>query len=261
MEKRSILTTLQKYRVLVLIVGVLLFTGCGGEFTEINESSTGTFNQYIVYPFSLLIKWIAGNIYGSYGLSIIIITIVLRMIILPFMINQQRQGQLTQEVMKKIKPEMDTIQEKYKSKNAIDMQLKMQEELSDLYKKYDFNPIKTVTGCLPMLIQMPFIIGFYYAIRRTPEIAEQSFLWFSLGEVDILIALIAMLTYYIQARVSLIGMEQDTNGPMAIMVYLSPIMIGVMSFVMPAALPLYWTIGGLFMIVQTIIIKKHVLKT
>src|SRR5699024_10856170 len=142
-----------------------------------------------------------------------------------------------------------------------DKHLKMQEELSELYKKYDFNPFKTVTGCLPMVIQMPFIIGFYYAIRRTPEIAEQSFLWFSLGEVDILIALIAMLTYYFQARVSLIGMEQAKSGPMAIMVYLSPVMIGIMSFVMPAALPLYWTIGGLFMIAQTIMIKKYLLKT
>lgn len=261
MEQNSILTALQKYRFIVLIAGVLLLTGCGGDFSNIDESTTGFFNEYIVYPFSLLIKWITENFSGSYGLSIIIITISLRLVILPFMVKQQKQGQVTQDVMKIIKPEMDAIQKKYKDIEDKDKQLKMQQELSDLYKKYDFNPIKSVTGCLPMVIQMPFLIGFYYAIRRTPEIAEQSFLWFNLGEVNILIALIAMLTYYIQARVGLIGTDQTNKGPMSMMIYLSPIMIGIMSFIMPAALPLYWTIGGLFMIAQTIIIKKYILTT
>lgn len=259
MEQNSVLTALQKYKIIVLILGVLVLTGCGGDFSDIDGSTTGFFNQYIVYPFSLLIKRIAGNVNGSYGLSIIIITIALRLVILPFMVKQQRQGQATQDMMKIIKPEMDAIQEKYKDKK--DKQMEMQQELSDLYKKHNFNPIKSVTGCLPMLIQMPFLIGFYYAIRRTPEIAEQSFLWFNLGEVNILIALIAMLTYYIQARVGLIGIDQANKGPMSMMVYLSPIMIGIMSFIMPAALPLYWTIGGLFMIVQTIISKRNVLTT
>src|SRR5690625_6629314 len=93
-----------------------------------------------------------------------------------------------------------------------------------------------VLGCLPMFIQMPFLIGFYYAIRRTPEISEQSFLWFSLGETNISMALIAIVVYYIQARVSLIGLDQKQQGPMAAFVYISPIMIGIISFVMPAAL-------------------------
>lgn len=256
MGQNNILTALRKYRFIVLIVGVLLLTGCGGDFSAIDESSTGFFNEYIVYPFSLLIKRIAGYLNGSYGLSIIVITIALRLVVLPFMVKQQKQGQTTQEMMKIIKPEMDAIQEKYKDKHDKNKQLKMQEELSELYKTYDFNPVRMITGCLPMVIQMPFLIGFYYAIRRTSEIAEQSFLWFNLGEVNILLALIAVLTYYIQARVSLIGNSQASKEPMGMMVYASPIMIGIISFIMPAALPLYWTIGGLFMIIQSVIIKK-----
>src|SRR5699024_4089356 len=113
-----------------------------------------------------------------------------------------------------------------------DKQLKMQKELNELYKTYNFNPVKMVAGCLPMVIQMLFLIGFYYAIRRTSEIAEQSFLWFSLGEVNIILALIAVLTYYIQARVSLIGNSQASKGPMGMIVYVSPIMIGFISFIM-----------------------------
>src|SRR5699024_11857584 len=107
----------------------------------------------------------------------------------------------TQEKIKKIKPENNAIKKKYKDIQDKNKQLNMQRELSELYETYNFNPVKMVTGCLPMIIQMPFLIGFYYAIRRTPEIAEQSFLWFNLGEVNILLALIAVLTYYFHARV------------------------------------------------------------
>lgn len=84
MEKNRILTPFRKYSFIILALGALfLLAGCGGDFTPIDESSTGFFNEYIVFPFSLLIKWIAGLFHGSYGLSIIVITIALRLVILP----------------------------------------------------------------------------------------------------------------------------------------------------------------------------------
>src|SRR5699024_12518927 len=96
-----------------------------------------------------------------------------------------------------------------------------------------------VTGCLPMILQMPILIGFYYAIRRTPEIAEQSFLWFSLGETDILFVIVAVIIYYLQAKVNLIGVYNSQRKQMAIMVFISPIMIGIISLNVLAALPLF----------------------
>lgn len=259
MGKHNILTFIRTYGVFILSIGILfLLTGCG-DFSPIDASSTGLFNEYIVYPFSLLIRMIAKLFNGSYGLSIIVITIAIRLVILPFMVKQQKQGKLSQETMKMMKPEMDEIQKKYKNKRGMDDQLSMQRELSELYRKHDFNPVKMMSGCLPMVIQMPFLIGFYYAIRRTSEIGEQPFLWFNLGETDLLLVLLAVVVYFIQARVSLINIDQKQQGPMGMIIYLSPIMIGVVSLTMPAALPLYWTIGGLFMMIQTLIIKKYVL--
>lgn len=259
MEKSNILTRLRTYGTFFLAIGILLLlTGCG-DFSPIDESSTGFFNEYLVYPFSLLIKLIAKLFSGSYGLSIIVITIGIRLVILPFMIKQQKQGKVSQAKMKVIKPEMDEIQKRYKDKRDMNDQLGMQRELNELYQKHDFNPAKMITGCLPMIIQMPFLIGFYYAIRRTSEIAEQPFLWFNLGETDLLLVLLAVLVYFAQARVGLIGLDQKQQGLMGKMVYISPIMIGVISLTMPAALPLYWTISGLFMVMQTLVIKKYVL--
>src|SRR5690625_3070496 len=257
MEKNNILTIFRKFGFGIVIFGALLLLAGCGDFSPIDASSTGFFNQFIVYPFSLLIKAIAGLFQGSYGLSIIVITLTIRFVILPFMVKQQKQSQDAQKKMAVIKPKMDEIQKKFKDKRSMDDQMEMQRELSALYKKHDFHPGKMAAGCLPLIIQMPVLIGFYYAIRRTPEIAEASFLWFNLGETDLLLVLLAALIYYIQARVSLIGMDQSQQGPMALIAYISPIMIGVVSLTMPAALPLYWVVSGLFMVIQTFIIKKY----
>lgn len=259
MEKNSIFTTLRKYWLVLAGISVLvLLAGCG-DFSPIDESTTGFFSEYFVYPFSLLIKWIAGVVNGSYGLAIIIITIALRLVILPFMLRQQKQSQKSQSVMKELKPEMDEIQAKYKGEQSTENRMAMQQELSELYQKHNFNPASMVMGCLPMLIQMPFLIAFYYAIRRTPEIAEQSFLWFNLGEVNIALALIAIAIYYVQARISMMGMDKQSQGPMALLPYISPIMIGIISFTLPAALPLYWSVSGSFIAIQTWVSKKYLL--
>lgn len=256
MEENNALTYFKKYGV-VIFFSLLFLVGCGTEVTPIDSNPTGVFDRYLVYPFSLLIKKLAA-LFGSYGLSIIVITLGIRLVLLPFMINQTKNSQLSQVKMKKMKPEMDNIQEKYKGKKDTASQLEMQKELSALYEEHNFNPIKTMTGCLPMIIQLPFLIAFYYAIRRTPEIAIQPFLWFNLGQTDYFLVILAVVIYYFQSRVSLIGLGEAQRKQMAMIGYISPIMIGIVSLNVPAALPLYWAVGGLFMILQTLIIKKFV---
>src|SRR5699024_10211603 len=158
-----------------------------------------------------------------------------------------------------MKPEMNEIQEKYKGKNNREEQFEMQKELNDLYQKHNFNPVKMATGCLPMILQMHILIGFYYAIRRTPDIAEQSFLWLSLGVTDMLFVIVAVFIYYLQANVNLIGVDNVHRKLMVIMGLISPVMIGIISLNVPAALPLYWAVSGLYMIIQTLIIKRYIM--
>lgn len=128
--------------------------------------------------------------------------------------------------------------------------------MMQLYQKHGTNPFAMFGGCLPLLIQMPILLGFYYAIRRTPEIATHDFLWFSLGQTDIALTLIAVVIYYFQFKVSQMGMDEKQKKQMAFMGLLSPIMIGVISISSPAALPLYWATGGLFLMLQTWLTKK-----
>ncbi|WP_068675528.1 membrane protein insertase YidC [Oceanobacillus sp. Castelsardo] len=257
MEPKSVFTNFKKYSILLGILTLLLLSGCqSASFEPINANSTGWFDHNFVYPFSLLIKGIAALFNDNYGLSIIIITLVIRLILMPFILKQTKNSVQMKEKMEKIKPELHALQEKYKDKKDMESKTKMQQEMMELYQKHNMNPLASLGGCLPMVIQFPILIAFYYAIRRTPEIATHSFLWFDLGQSDIILTVLAVVIYFFQFKVSQIGMDPKLKQQMAIMGLISPIMIGVISLTAPAALPLYWAVGGLFMIIQTTISRK-----
>ncbi|WP_335338752.1 membrane protein insertase YidC [Lentibacillus amyloliquefaciens] len=243
MERKSVFTFANKYSLIGLLL-VIFLAGCGSLNEPINADTEGFFNHYFVYNFSLLIKGLASFLNGSYGLSIIIITLIIRLIIMPFMLKQTRSSLEMQDKMKELKPEMDEIQSKYKDNKDRESQMNMQQEMMQLYQNHNFNPLASVAGCLPMLIQMPVLIAFYYAIYRTPEIAEHQFLWFDLGETDILLTILAVVIYFVQFKVSQIGLEPQQKKQMAVIGMVSPVMIGIVSLNAPAALPLYWAVGG-----------------
>jgi YidC/Oxa1 family membrane protein insertase len=99
-------------------------------------------------------------------------------------------------------------------------------------------------------------MGFYYAIRRSHEIATHHFLWFSLGHTDLALTIIAGIVYFIQFKISqklmpTAGVEQQQQNSMQWIGLMSPIMIVFASLSTSAALPLYWVVGGLFLIGQT----------
>ncbi|NIK27587.1 YidC/Oxa1 family membrane protein insertase [Thalassobacillus devorans] len=140
--------------------------------------------------------------------------------------------------------------------------MELQQDMMALYKKHGVNPL--ATGCLPLFIQMPILMGFYYAIKSSHEIATHSFLWFNLGAADIPLALIAGAIYFVQFRVQqkLMPVDPTNNNPMVRwMGLISPLMILIISFSMPAAIPLYWTIGGLFLTGQSLLISKLLSKS
>ncbi|RLL43704.1 membrane protein insertase YidC [Oceanobacillus piezotolerans] len=257
MERTSLFTFFKRTSIITIILLLVLLAGCQGAVTEpIEAGTTGVFNHYFIYPFSELIKGIASLFHDNYGLSIIIITFMIRIVLMPFFLKQTKSSVQMRDKMSVIKPEMDALQEKYQNKQDKESQMMKQQELMNLYQKHGMNPLATLGGCLPMLIQFPILIAFYYAILRTPEIATHSFLWFNLGQTDIWITLCAVIIYYFQFKVSQLGMDPKMKQQMAIMGIISPLMIGFISFSAPAALPLYWAVGGLFMIAQTMIVKK-----
>lgn len=153
-----------------------------------------------------------------------------------------------------LKPELDEIQKKLKSTKKPEEQQKLQQEMFALYRKHGVNPLSV--GCLPIIIQMPILLGFYYAIRGSKEIATHSFLWFNLGQPDLFMTAAAGIVYYLQFKVSQSNLPEAQQNQMKYFGLLSPIMIVFVSLHAPAVLPLYWTVGGLFLIMQTILARK-----
>ncbi|PAV29661.1 OxaA precursor [Virgibacillus profundi] len=256
MEKHSVFTFFKKYSFTLVLLLVFL-AGCQGVATgPIDSDSTGWFGNYLVDPFSFLIKSFASFLNGNYGWSIILITLLIRLAIMPLFLKQTKSSLQLRGKMSILKPEMDLLKEKYKDKTDSESQTNKQQELMELYQKHNMNPLASFAGCLPMLIQFPILIGFYYAILGTPEIAAHSFLWFHLGQANILLTLIAVAVYFLQFKISQMGMNAQQKKQMALLGLISPLMIGIISFNAPAALPLYWTIGGIFLIFQTLISRK-----
>lgn len=252
--------------ILVMLIGViplLVLSGCSAasQSVSMNADSSGVFNQFFIYPLSFLIKFFANAFHGNYGLSIVLMTFIIRLAIMPLMMNQTKKQMVMKEKMSVLQPELTALKEKYKNDVSTDAKKQQQVEMMQLYQKHQFNPLNM--GCLPMLLQWPITLAFYYAIRLTPEIAAHDFLWFSLGKTDMILPLIAVAVYYVQFRVSQsvsAQVQQNQNNQMAFIGLLSPIMMGVLSFQMPAALPLYWAVGGIFIILQTILLNKMYMK-
>lgn len=217
-----------------------------------NEGSF--FQSTFVNPFTWLIQLFAGITGGSYGLAIILITLLIRLVLMPLMLKQYKNQQNMKEKMEILKPEMDEIQKKLKGTKDQAEQRKLQQEMMGLYQKHGVNPLSV--GCLPMLVQMPILMGLYYAIRGSAEIATHSFLWFNLGHSDLWITAAAGVIYYLQFKVSMTNMTEEQKKQMKFMGLMSPVMIVMFSLNAPSALPLYWTVGGIFLTVQTLLARK-----
>lgn len=242
------------YAFALLGIGLLTLTGCGSATGTINETTPGAFNHYVIYPLSQVIQWLASQFHDNYGFAIMAITIIIRVVLFPLMLRQYRSQRDMKQKMAILQPELKALEEKYKGKTKPEDTKDKQQEMMALYSKHKVNPL--AVGCLPMLIQLPILTGLYSAIRLTPDIASHSFLWFKLGETDMLLPIIAAVIYFIQFKVSQIGNDSPQNKQLAFMGYLSPIMMGAFALFAPAAISLYWVTGGLFMIAQAFLLAK-----
>lgn len=234
----------------MLVITAAMLGGCSGVANQ-----TGFFYDFFVRPFAWLIHEIGIALGGNFGLALIIITLLIRLVLMPFMLKTYKNQQLMKVKMDKLKPEMEEIQKRSKQAKNQQEQQKIQLEMMELYKKHGVNPLNM--GCLPILIQMPILMGLYYAIRSSKEIASHTFLWFNLGHSDMTMTILAGLVYFTQAQVSLATVPEEQRKQMRLFSYMSPVMIIFISLNAPAALPLYWAVGGIFLIIQTYIGRKY----
>lgn len=238
------------------MTAAVFLSGCAGV-----QNKEGTFYNLFVKPMEWLLDFFSGQFFGSYGLAIIIITVLIRLILMPFMLKNYKAQQTMKIKMDALRPEMEDIQKKLKEakeKGTKEEQAKLQQEMMGLYSKHGVNPLNM--GCLPLVIQMPVIMGLYFAILHSPDVKSHKFLWFNLGEPDMIMMVLAGAVYFVQARVSLWTMPEQQKKQMKMFIYLSPIMIMFISFQAMSALPLYWAVGGILLIFQTYLGRRFYFK-
>lgn len=232
------------------MMGLVLFlAGC--DYSQ-EENRDGFFFNTFVQPMDNFLHFLGDNLGGNYGLAIIILTLIVRLVIFPFMMNTYKNQMMMREKMKIVKPEMEAIQKKVKVATTQEEKMEAQQEMMGLYKKHGINPLNM--GCLPILLQMPVVMALFFALRYPSEggITENpDFLWMNLTQTDLLMTAIAGLVYFVQAYVSMQFVSEEQRKQMKLFMYISPLMIIWISFISPAALPLYWAVGGIFLIFQT----------
>lgn len=242
------------YLLIALIVLLAVLSGCTQIQEPITPDSTGFWNKYFVYPMSWFITYFSHLYNENYGLAIITVTVIVRLILLPLNVKQLKSSKAMQD----IQPKLKEIQKKYSSKDATTQQ-KLQKETMALFQENGVNPL---AGCLPIFVQMPVLIAIYHAIMRTGAIKEQTFLWFQLGAPDpiYLLPLLAGGATFLQQKLMMAGSPASQNPQMMVMLYVMPIMITVFAIFFPSALALYWVVGNVFMVAQTIFIRKPMMK-
>ena len=132
----------------------------------------GLWTSIFVKPLAWVILKI-GQIFKSYGLSIIITCLLIRLILMPITQKTAMQS----ELIKKAQPELDKLEKKYKGKESQEDQTRKAQEMMMIYQKYKINPM---SGCILAFIQLPLLFAFLEAINRTPALFENKFLVFQM---------------------------------------------------------------------------------
>lgn len=220
----------------------------------------GLWTNIFVKPLAWVIVKV-GLLVKNYGLSIIILGILLRLLVLPL----SKQTLDMSENMKKANPELQRLEKKYGNPEDQETMLKKNQEMLMIYKKYNIKPF---SGCLVSLIQLPLFFAFLEAIQRIPAILEEKLLWFDLGTTPwtaitsgkyyyiIIVILIGAATYFSFKNTGAPSVNEDQLKQTQMMTKIMCVFITIMSFTLNVGIGLYWFSTSAFAIIQNLILKK-----
>jgi YidC/Oxa1 family membrane protein insertase len=209
------------------------------------------FFGFIGRPLFAWVRWTQQHWTPNWGWTIIVVTVMINVALLPLRISQIKSSMK----MQKVAPQMQAIQEKYKKLKLDDpRRADMQKEVAALYKEHDVNP---VGGCLPLIIQMPFLFAFYTMLRNAIELRHAGWLYLTdLSAPDqwhiIPIATIVLMVA-MQRMMPAAGMSKEQQRMMNMM---TPVMFALFTWTVASGLGLYIITGTVVQIVQQTIMNQ-----
>ena len=211
----------------------------------------GRYFGFIAKPLFLWLKWTHDHWVANWGWSILILTVIITVATLPLRIS----GMKSMMKMAKIQPEMKSIQDKYRKYKFNDpRKADMQKEINELYKREGASP---VGGCLPTVIQLPFLIAFYSMLGVGIELRHAPWLWIKdLSSPDPLYLLPILITismFVVQKMTPQAGMDPAQAKMMAFMM---PLFIGYISLNLASGLGIYWAASNLLQMAQQTVLNR-----
>lgn len=205
-----------------------------------------TFVQYFSDLINLIYTFTVQIGLPSYGLAIVFMTMLIKLVMFPLTQKQMRSMRAMQE----IQPKTKYIQEKYKDDQAL-----AQKKIMEMYKEHGVSPFG---GCLPLLIQMPIFFAFYQSLFHFNylDAAHKGFLWIpDISQPDplFILAILAAVTTYLQQKIS---MTENNDPTQKAMLYFMPLMMAWIAFKMPSGLPLYWVVFNILGILQQLYVNR-----
>lgn len=191
-----------------------------------------------------VLEWVH-SVVKNWGWAIVIVTLAIKTLLFPLAAKSFK----SMAKMRKFQPEMERIRENY----GEDRQL-MGQKMMALYKKEGINP---ASGCLPILVQIPIFLAFYYMLMESVELRQAPWIWWvkdlSLKDPLYILPAINMALMFIQQR-----LNPPPTDPMQrrVMMFL-PLIFGVFFLFFPSGLVLYWAVSNLFSIIQQYVITKR----
>ncbi|MBM7617467.1 YidC/Oxa1 family membrane protein insertase [Weissella uvarum] len=220
-------------------------------------------------PLTQFMEW-AGNVIGgpnAVGWSIIVLTLMVRLLLMPFMVQQQHAATVQQEKMILLQPQLNKVQEAQKNATTQEEQMRASQAMMAIYRENGVSMLGGVNFSV-MIIQMPIFTGLYQAIQHSPELAQASFYGISLSDKSPLLAIFTAFVYFLQSYLSMIGMPEDQKKSMRSMMFIMPLMMLFTTWFTNGGIALYFSVGAIVMILQQLIItmwrpriRRHVADT
>lgn len=233
------------------------------KFTPLSNYE-GLWTSIFVKPLAWLILKI-GKFLNSYGSSIIITCLLIRLALMPV----TKKTAMQSELLKQAGPELEKLEKKYKGKDSSEDQAKKAQEMMLIYQKYKINPMG---GCILAFVQLPLLFAFLEAINRTPALFENNFLVFQMGTTPwvglfthnnywyILLLILIIGTSFFSFRKTMKDQSGPTANQMQYTIYFMMAMIAFASLSLPAALGIYWITSSVFTIGQNIYVERKKVK-
>jgi YidC/Oxa1 family membrane protein insertase len=222
-----------------------------GTDNDLNGLVDFGFFGIIAKPLFLWLKWTYHHVVPNWGWAIVLQTLIVSLALLPLRITQMK----SMLKMQRVAPQIKAIQEKYKKYSLRDpRKAPMNEEISALYKKEGVNP---AGGCLPMLIQLPFLYAYYKMLAITLDLRHAHWLWIhdlSAADPMFLLPIFMVVSMLVVSKMTpQAGMDPQQQKMMTVMM---PLMMGFFFFRLPAGLNLYYAEANLIQVAQQAVMNR-----